>query len=86
MYYSCHVDKHEFGCGFCERKNRDNRHQSINVQCIIGKILYLGTGDRNNNKEINKKLYNISLICAYDPTEEKDDVVKDTFYAELEDV
>ena len=32
------------------------------------------------------KFYNISLICVYAPTEEKDDVVKDVFYSKLEDV
>ena len=35
---------------------------------------------------IRAKFYNVSLICARAPTEEKDDVVKDAFYAKLEDV
>ena len=32
------------------------------------------------------KFYNISRICAHAPTEEKEDVVKDGFYAKLKDV
>ena len=32
------------------------------------------------------KFYNISDICAHAPTEEKDDVVKDTFFCKLENV
>ena len=35
---------------------------------------------------IRAKFYNSSLFCAYTPTEEKDDVVKDAFYTKLEDV
>ena len=34
---------------------------------------------------INAKFYNISLIFAHAPMEEKDDVVKDAFYVKLED-
>ena len=35
---------------------------------------------------IRAKFFNISLICAHASTEEKDDVVKDALYSELEDV
>ena len=35
---------------------------------------------------IKAKSYNISLICAYGPTEEKDDMVTDAFYANMENV
>ena len=35
---------------------------------------------------IGAKFYNVSLICAHAPMEEKDDGVKNTFYAKLEDV
>ena len=35
---------------------------------------------------IRTKFYNISLICAHVPTEEKDDWAKDAFFAKLENV
>ena len=35
---------------------------------------------------IRIKFYDISLIYAHAPTEEKDDVVKDAFYAKLKDI
>ena len=75
VYYSCHIDKHEFGCGFVVSK----------------KLRYLVSGftpvnDRIATIRIRTKFYNINLICAHAPTEEKNDVVKDALYAELEDV
>ena len=35
---------------------------------------------------IKAKLHNISLICAHAPTEEKNEAVKNVFYANLEDL
>ena len=41
---------------------------------------------RERKNSTRAKFYDISLICAHAPTEEKDDVVKDAFYAKLKDV
>ena len=75
VYYSCHIDKHKFGCGFVVSKRL--RH------IVFG---FTSVNERIGTIRIRAKFYNISLICAHAPTEEKDDVVKDAFYAELEDV
>ena len=42
--------------------------------------------ERLGKIRIRAKFHNISLICAHVPTEEKDDAVKDAFYANLEDL
>ena len=75
MYNSCHVDKHEFGCGFIVNKRLP--HLVFGFTPVNKRIFTI---------RIGSKFYNISLICAYVPTEEKDDVDKDAFYANLEDV
>ena len=75
VYHSCHVDKHEFGCGFVVSKRL--RHLVSGFTPVNERIVTI---------RIRATFYNISLICAHAPKEEKDDVVKDAFYAELEDV
>ena len=42
--------------------------------------------ERLANIRIKAKFHNISLICAHAITEEKDDMVKDAFYAKLENL
>ena len=73
MYYSCHIDKHEFGCGFVVSKRL--RHLVSGFTPVTKRIATI---------LIRAKFYNISLICAHAPMEEKDDVVKDAFYAKLD--
>ena len=71
MYYSCHVNKHEFGRCFVLSK----------------RLRHLVPGFTSVNERIATIIiYNISLICVHAPTEEKDDVVKNAFYTKLEDV
>lgn len=73
IYYSCHPERHEFGCGFvvgAKLRRRVSHFTPIN--------------ERLATIRITAKFFNISLICAHAPTEEKDDVAKDTFYAELD--
>ncbi|XP_043064095.1 uncharacterized protein LOC122320085 [Drosophila ficusphila] len=73
IYYSCHPERHEFGCGFVvgTRLRRRVSH-------------FLTINERLATIRITAKFFNISLICAHAPTEEKDDITKDTFYAELD--
>ncbi|XP_020806218.1 uncharacterized protein LOC110182509 [Drosophila serrata] len=73
IYYSCHPERHEFGCGFVvgARLRRRVSH-------------FLPINERLATIRITAKFFNISLICAHAPTEEKDDVTKDAFYAELD--
>ncbi|XP_043065425.1 uncharacterized protein LOC122320881 [Drosophila ficusphila] len=73
IYYSCHPERHEFGCGFVvgTRLRRRVSH-------------FLPINERLATIRITAKFFNISLICAHAPTEEKDDITKDTFYAELD--
>ena len=73
--YSCHVELHEFGCGFV----------------VGRRLRYLVSGLTPVNKRLAKirnkaKLHNISLICTHVPTKEKDNAVKDASYANLEDL
>ena len=72
VYYSCHVDKHEFECGFVVNKRL--RH-------LIS--VFTPVNERIATIRIKAKFYNISLICGHAATEEK---VKDAFYAKPEDV
>ena len=53
---------------------------------VSKRLRHLVSGFTPVNERIRAKFYNISLICTHAPIEEKDDVVKDAFYAELEDV
>lgn len=73
LYYSCPLNKHEFGVGFAVRgkvRHCVTRWTPINERiCIL---------------RVKAKFYNISLICAHAPTEDKDDEAKDIFYQQLE--
>ena len=75
IYYSCHAERREFGCGFVVSKRL--RH-------LVS--AFTPVDERLATIRIKAKFYNISLICAHAPTEEKDDAVKDAFYAKLEDL
>ena len=55
----------------------DNHKFEFVVNKRLQHLVYVG--ERNN-------FYNIRLICAQAPTEEKDDGIKDAFYAKFEDV
>ncbi|XP_043064519.1 uncharacterized protein LOC122320475 [Drosophila ficusphila] len=73
IYYSCHTERHEFGCGFvvgAKLRHRVSHFLPINERIAIIRI--------------SAKFFNISLICVHAPTEEKDDATKDAFYAELD--
>ena len=73
IYYSCHAERREFGCGFVvDRRLRHLVSGFTLVNQRLAKIL------------IKAKFHNISLICAHAATEEKDNAVKDAFYANLE--
>ena len=75
IYYSCHAERREFRCGL-----------------VVGwRLRHLVSGFTLVNQRLAKilikaKFHNISLICAHAATEEKDNAVKDAFYANLEDL
>ena len=73
IYYSCLNDRHEFGCGFVVGAKL--RHRASHFTPVSERIATI---------RITAKFFNISLICAHAPTEEKDDANKDAFYAELD--
>jgi sorting nexin-29 len=75
IYYSCHTDRREFGCGFvvgARLRHRVSQFTPVN--------------ERLATIRVAARFFNISLICAHAPTEEKDDAVKDAFYTELDRV
>jgi len=65
--------KHEFGTGFVIREDLVQNIQEIKP--ISEKICYI---------KLKGQWYNISIISAHAPTEEKDEVTKDAFYGALE--
>ena len=75
IYYSCHAEKREFGCGFVV--DQSLRH------LVLG---FTPVNERLAKIRIKAKFHNISLIYAHAPMEEKDDAVKDAFYANLADL
>ena len=75
IYYSGHVSRHEFGCGFAVGKRL--RHLVSRFTPIDERLAAI---------RIKAKYFNISLICAHAPTEDKDDTTKDAFYDKLEDL
>ena len=72
VYYSCQVDKHKFGFVVSKRL-----HHPVSGFTPVNEIATF---------RIRSKFYNLSIICAHVPSKEKDDVLKDAFYAALEDV
>ncbi|XP_060665604.1 craniofacial development protein 2-like [Drosophila nasuta] len=74
IYYSCHAERREFGCGFVV--SRRLRHHVSNFTPVSERLATI---------RVKARFFNLSIICAHAPTEEKDDAVKDAFYARLED-
>ena len=73
LYFSCTPEKREFGVGFAVRGKA--RH------CVTR---WVPINERLCILRIKARFYNISLICAHAPTEDKEDEVKDVFYEQLE--
>lgn len=73
IYYSCHTDRHEFGVGFAVGAKLRRRVSH-----------FTPISERTATIRIAARFFNISLICVHAPTEEKDDAIKDAFYAELD--
>ncbi|KAF8785601.1 Craniofacial development protein 2 like protein [Argiope bruennichi] len=69
VYYSCQGKTHQFGIGFIVGKRL--RNSVIDFQAINIRLCKIRLRGRH---------YNITLICAHSPTEEKDDPEKDLFY------
>ena len=74
IYYSGHANKRIYGCGFAVRRRL--RHLVSNFAPISERIAAI---------RIKAQFFNISLICVHAPTNDKDVVAKDAFYADLED-
>ncbi|XP_062123260.1 craniofacial development protein 2-like [Drosophila sulfurigaster albostrigata] len=74
IYYSCHAERREFGCGFVV--SRRLRHHVSNFTPVSERLATI---------RVKARFFNLSIICAHAPTEEKDDAAKDAFYARLED-
>ncbi|XP_049301896.1 craniofacial development protein 2-like [Bactrocera dorsalis] len=73
IYYSGHIKERMFGVGFVVGERLRRRLLSFTaVNELLATI------------RIKARFFNISLICAHAPTEEKDDVTKDAFYECLE--
>ena len=68
IYYSCHAKRRKFGCGFVVGQSL--RHLVLGFTLVNEMLAKI---------HIKAKFHNISLICAYAPTEEKGDAVKDAF-------
>ena len=69
IYYSCHAERREFGCGFVVGE----RLRNLVLQ-------FTPVNERIARIRIKAKFFNISLICAHAPTDEKDELTKDAFY------
>ncbi|XP_050337803.1 craniofacial development protein 2-like [Bactrocera neohumeralis] len=73
IYYSGHIKERKFGVGFVVGERLRRRVLSFTAM-----------NERLATIRIKARFFNISLICAHAPTEEKDDVTKDAFYECLE--
>ena len=73
VYYSCHVKERKFGVGFVVGERL--RRQVLSFTPVDERLATI---------RIKARFFNISLICAHAPTEEKDDATKDSFYERLE--
>ncbi|XP_054091892.1 craniofacial development protein 2-like [Zeugodacus cucurbitae] len=73
IYYSGYIKERKFGVGFVVGERL--RHRVLAFHPV---------DERLTTIRIKARFFNISLICAHAPTEEKDDVTKDAFYERLE--
>ena len=73
LYYSCHESRHEFGCGFVVSRR---------LKSLVSR--FTPVDERLATIRIKAKFFNISLLCAHAPTEDKDEQTKDMFYERLE--
>ncbi|XP_049302044.1 craniofacial development protein 2-like [Bactrocera dorsalis] len=73
IYYSGHIKECKFGVGFVVGERLRRRVFSFTPE-----------NERLDTIHIKARFFNISLICAHAPTEEKDDVTKDACYECLE--
>ncbi|XP_054086336.1 craniofacial development protein 2 isoform X1 [Zeugodacus cucurbitae] len=73
IYYSGHIKERKFGVGFVVGERLRRRV-----------LAFTPVDERLATIRIKARFFNISLICAHAPTEEKDDVTKDAFYERLE--
>ncbi|XP_054089054.1 craniofacial development protein 2-like [Zeugodacus cucurbitae] len=67
------IKERKFGVGFLGRERLRRRV-----------LAFTPVDERLATIRIKARFFNISLICAHAPTEEKDEVIKDTFYERLE--
>ncbi|XP_049306176.1 uncharacterized protein LOC125776690 [Bactrocera dorsalis] len=68
IYYSGHIKERQFSVGF------------VVGERLRPRILSFTPVNERLTIRITASLFNISLICAHAPKEEKDDVTKDAFY------
>ncbi|XP_060665650.1 uncharacterized protein LOC132797914 [Drosophila nasuta] len=66
-----------------QTKARDESPNSTKCQAAAPSLSLSANKQRIATIQITAKFFNISLICAHAPTEEKDDATKDAFYADL---
>ncbi|XP_054085589.1 craniofacial development protein 2-like [Zeugodacus cucurbitae] len=71
--YSGHIKERKFGVGFVVGERLRRRV-----------LAFTPVDERLATIRIKARFFNISLICAHAPTEEKDEVIKDTFYERRE--
>ena len=73
VFYSCQNKHHQFGTGFIV--NKRIRNNVIEFKPVNERICKLRLKGRH---------YNISIICAHAPTEDKENIEKEIFYDLLE--
>ena len=73
LYHSGHVKRREFECGVAVSQRL--QHLVSNFTPYIETLAAI---------RFKAKYFNISIICAHTPTEDKDDAVKENFYEILE--
>uniref|UniRef100_A0A1B0D0H1 Endonuclease/exonuclease/phosphatase domain-containing protein n=1 Tax=Phlebotomus papatasi TaxID=29031 RepID=A0A1B0D0H1_PHLPP len=73
LYYSGSKKKHEFGTGFVVHRTLKDRILSVTP-----------VNERLCKLRIKGRFQNITLFSVHAPTLDKDNMVKETFYAELE--
>jgi len=75
VYYSCHERRHVFGTGFVVDKKV--KHIVLDFVPISERICCL---------HVKGRFFNMSIINAHAPTEDKEDSIKDEFYEVLEKI